>query len=81
MEAYAVAVQRVAPRNGKPERDFVVGLRYVDDLERRADEWRILSRVCTLEWTRRDEVLPGWTFPDDVVRGQHSTDDVVFASR
>jgi hypothetical protein len=30
--------------------DFIVGGRYLDVLEKRGDEWRILSRVATAEW-------------------------------
>jgi SnoaL-like domain len=34
-ESYIVAHHRLAAREAKPERDYVVGLRYVDDFERR----------------------------------------------
>jgi hypothetical protein len=77
-EAYTLAFHRLAPSGERPARDYVVALRYVDDFERRKDEWRIANRVCVYEFTRTDPVPPGWTFPADVLRGQHGPADVVF---
>jgi hypothetical protein len=39
-ESYLVAYHRLPPSSSKPERDFVVNLRYVDDFQRRSGGWR-----------------------------------------
>ena len=77
-EAYVLALARLARDGDTPERDNTVALRYVDDLERREGEWRILRRVCVYEWTRTDPVPPGWTFPDSFPRGRLDGLDPVF---
>jgi ketosteroid isomerase-like protein len=68
-ETYTIAFHRIAEREGRPARDHVVALRYVDRLERRAQEWRISDRTCVFEWTRTDPVTPGWDFTPEFVRG------------
>ncbi|MCU1366515.1 MAG: nuclear transport factor 2 family protein, partial [Ilumatobacteraceae bacterium] len=45
-EAYAVASHRLPATGDRPARDHVVGLRYIDDFERRDGTWRIADRVC-----------------------------------
>jgi hypothetical protein len=70
----------VAPRGEKPERDHVVGLRYVDDFEQRDGVWRIATRVCVFDWTRTDPVKPGWVFKDPFLRGRADGNDIVFAT-
>jgi SnoaL-like domain len=61
-----------------PGRDLVYGLRYVDDFERRAGEWRIARRVCAWDWHRVDRV-GGIPLPASYFRGHHSKDDPVYA--
>jgi hypothetical protein len=78
-ETYAMAMHRVPPRHGKPPRDHVVGLRYVDDFSRRNGGWRIANRICVFEWTRTDPVIAGWTFTEAFRRGRTDGSDVVFA--
>ncbi len=81
-ESYAVAYHRLCATRTKPERDFVVGLRYVDDFERRDGTWRIASRVCAFEWSRIDPVAPGgWVPTGSAVVGQIDGSDVVFAAK
>jgi SnoaL-like domain len=80
-EAYVLALARLAPSGDLPERDNTVALRYVDDLERRGGEWRILRRVCVYEWTRTDPVPPGWTFPGSFPRGRTDGLDPVFLAQ
>jgi hypothetical protein len=79
-EAYVLAHARLAATDDVPARDNTVALRYVDDLERRDGEWRILRRICVYEWTRTDEVPSGWTLPDNFLRGRADADDPVFLS-
>jgi len=79
-EAYCVAFHRLRPNRTKPARDFLVGLRYVDDFEERAAGWRIATRVCAFEWSRIDPVPDGgYEFPAGSRLGQFGADDVVFA--
>jgi hypothetical protein len=78
-EAYVLALARVAASDAQhPQRDNIVALRYIDDLERRANEWRILRRVCAYEWTRTDAVADGWRLPDTFLRGRRDADDIVY---
>ncbi|MCU1395689.1 MAG: nuclear transport factor 2 family protein [Ilumatobacteraceae bacterium] len=78
-ECYTVASHRLAARGERPARDHVVGLRYIDDFERRAGHWRIADRVCVFDWTRTDPVVDGWDFTDAFRLGRVDGDDVVFA--
>ena len=55
VETYAIAYMR--RDDAGTTWDLVQGLRYLDDLERRGDEWRISRRVLTVEWERRDVVV------------------------
>jgi hypothetical protein len=80
-EAYVLALARVAASDGKCERDNTVALRYIDDLERRDGEWRILRRVCVYEWTRTDDVPDGWSLPGNFARGRRDATDLIFADR
>lgn len=79
VESYCIAHHHLAASRTKPERDFNVGLRYVDDFERRDGQWRIAARVCAFEWSRIDSVAPdGWTPADTATRGHADASDVVF---
>lgn len=55
-EHYTVATHRLAADDNGPERDFITSVRYVDWLECRDGDWRILKRVLILDWTRIDPV-------------------------
>jgi SnoaL-like domain len=81
-ESYLVAYHRLAASRTKAERDYVVGLRYVDDFERRDDRvWRIAARVCVFEWSRIDVVAPGgWVPAGTATLGHPDGSDVVFAA-
>jgi 3-phenylpropionate/cinnamic acid dioxygenase small subunit len=79
-EAYAIAHHHLRAGHQKPERDFLVWLRYVDDFERREGEWRIACRVCIFEWSRIDAVNPSaYQFGETHRRGRADHEDVVFA--
>jgi 3-phenylpropionate/cinnamic acid dioxygenase small subunit len=80
-EAYTLAFHRLPVRGEKPERDFIVGLRYVDDFEVRDGDWRIANRVCVFEWSRMDPVPAGSNrFTAAFVMGSTEGDDAVFAA-
>jgi ketosteroid isomerase-like protein len=55
-EAYAVAYHR--QQLGGRAVDLVVGIRYLDELVRRSDQWLIRHRQVRREWTRSDAVVP-----------------------
>lgn len=78
-EAYVVAYHRKDPSGSAPGRDFVVGLRYVDDVERRDGAWRIARRVCAVDWSRMDAAGErGWPIPAGDLNGRAGGDDPVF---
>ena len=79
VESYCVAFHRVPARGSRPERDHVVGLRYVDDVVRTDSGWLIRARVCALDWSRTDPVPAGWSFPAGWSRGRTDDGDPVFA--
>lgn len=62
-ECYAIC-HHVQAENGQDTSDSVMGIRYLDRLERRNGEWRIARRELRWEWIRSDslEALdPDWT--------------------
>jgi len=80
-ESYLVANHRLPTSRTKPERDFVAGLRYVDDFERREGSWRIATRVCVFEWSRIDPVPPGGWVPSEAsIVGRRDRSDAVYAA-
>jgi hypothetical protein len=76
-ESYCVAYHRRAAVGREPAYDLVIGLRYVDRLERRDGEWRIADRLCVFDWTRRDDVTAEWEMGPEVVRGVAGPTDPV----
>lgn len=59
-EHYAQAFHRLPNADGQPARDLVINVRYVDRLERRAGEWRILRRTVIDEGQRAHPVGDPW---------------------
>ena len=56
------------------------GGRYLDRFERRDGQWKIARRLLVDEWSRIDEVPPGWAPPAGRV-GLRSKDDPVYTFR
>jgi 3-phenylpropionate/cinnamic acid dioxygenase small subunit len=54
-ETYALVYHRLAEESD--QEDFVVGVRYVDELARHGDGWWIVHRTAVLEWQRYDAVV------------------------
>ncbi|MER7278740.1 nuclear transport factor 2 family protein [Dactylosporangium sp. NPDC000244] len=52
-ETYGMAVHWGTPSDD-PKLNFTSGFRFVDVMERRCGEWRILERFASREWTRSD---------------------------
>jgi hypothetical protein len=78
-EAYAVAYHRLAARGEAPPRDYVVGLRYIDRIDRRDGRWAISNRVCALEWSRMDDITPGHELSADYTFGIPGPTDPLYA--
>ena len=78
-ETYGMAVHWGTPSD-RHDLNFTSGFRYVDVVEKRAGEWRILERYAYREWTRSDANLfipregPGPT-------GRRDRDDSVYRLR
>ena len=58
-EHYTISTHRIAADERGPERDFVVSGRYIDRMERRDREWRIVRRTMLVDFTRTDPVPAG----------------------
>jgi hypothetical protein len=52
-ETYGTAYH-LAGRAGDGPANFTTGFRYVDTMERRDGQWKILERVAVREWTRQE---------------------------
>jgi len=59
MESYTRAYHRIAASGTSPACDYVLNLRYVDHLERRAGRWGIVERVLVQDTERTDPVRGG----------------------
>ena len=73
-ETYAIG-HHVRAEAGQDVDDLVMGIRYLDRFERRADEWRIARREVRYEWQRLDTLDPRdptWTL------GQQDASDPVY---
>jgi hypothetical protein len=78
-ETYCVAYHRSTDRHPWGRADVTVGLRYVDELERRAGQWRILDRVVVHEWARRDPIEELVDLGDASQWGRRGTRDLSYA--
>jgi ketosteroid isomerase-like protein len=65
-EAYCRAYHRITATDAAPAFDWIVNLRYLDRMERRDGEWKIVDRLVVHDSDRRDlvagsgETSPGW---------------------
>ncbi|CAN5391508.1 nuclear transport factor 2 family protein [soil metagenome] len=78
VESYVLAYCHMAANETLPTRDNLVALRYVDDVTKVDGEWKILHRKCVYEWTRTDNVVPGWDFSEHFQRGTITREDPVY---
>jgi hypothetical protein len=72
-ETYCVAYHRL---RGKAV-DMVLGLRYVDQFERRQDIWRIADRAVVFEWGRTDGVN-AFEFTPEYLLGKRDSSDLAY---
>ena len=77
-EAYTLAFHRLPGSASKPERDYIVGLRYLDTFERRGGRWAIARRRCALDWHRIDPVGAVPAFPPGSLLGAAGPSDPLF---
>lgn len=77
-ESYGTAVHRGDSQY--PERNLVIGFRFVDILEKRDGDWRILRRVATTEWVSRHSEVNEWPIPPGMRRGQRDSSDIIYQS-
>jgi hypothetical protein len=76
VESYFNAYHRVPRPAG--DRDLIVGGRYVDRFERRANVWKISARTVVLDWSRSEPATQPWTSVDRFKRGERSRADFVY---
>jgi hypothetical protein len=75
-ESYFHAYHRVV--DGDIRRDIVTAGRYIDRMERRGREWRILHRVVVIDWFREYRDSADWakgTFGGPCMMGSRAPDD------
>ena len=77
-ESYCVAYHRRATRDNEQGHDLVIGLRYIDRMERKDNEWRIADRKCAFDWTRHDPINAKWDLPPEALRGSRDRSDPVY---
>jgi len=51
VETHLTSYHRIDTGNG-PARDLVIGVRYLDRMEKRGSEWRIAHRIMIYDWLR-----------------------------
>jgi hypothetical protein len=77
-EQYVRAYHRTAATEDGPAVDWILNLRYVDQLTRRAGEWRIAHRRCACESQRTDAVVGDAALGPEWLRGTRGPDDVSY---
>lgn len=76
VETYARAVERHLTDPPGGLRDDVVGLRYLDRMERRASgRWLIAHRTVIIDWTQSRAVDAGWLAEQPLTRGRRDAED------
>lgn len=79
-EHYVVSYHRCPARDGQAAADLTALARYVDRLERRAGEWRIIRRLVIIDTDRSDAAPASWA-PASLLRGRRGTDDPSYQLR
>lgn len=80
-ETYVVAYHLMATEAGD-QAEMVVGGRYVDQFERRKNEWRIASRLFVHDWNQNGAATVQWDgglYAQLNVRGRHDRNDPSYA--
>ena len=75
-ESYGISIH--TSTSDEPERNLLVGFRYVDRFEQRDGNWRIAKRVATTDWTRVAPPEDRWPLPDGIPVGRRDRSDAVY---
>jgi hypothetical protein len=75
-ETYLLACHRLEREDA--DYDEIVGGRYVDRLEFRDGEWKIVHRVLVHDWSRTDPVGEIWSAAHAFVQGRRDEDDLTY---
>jgi len=79
VETYFQAYDRWGQYDEKGARDFIIGGRYLDTMEKRGKEWRIIKRVVIFDYFRDFEDTGNWkaskTVNEHRTLGARSPDD------
>ena len=74
-EAYCRAKHHTKQTDDAPASDWILNLRYVDRMERRAGEWRIAERVVVVDSARTDPVIGDPALGTEWVQGTRDRTD------
>ena len=80
VDTYCVAHHLSKPDDSGQANDMVLGLRYVDRFERRANAWLIAKRVCAFDWVYRvpfNASDRSW-FAEDFTVGARDRSDITY---
>jgi hypothetical protein len=76
-ETYGISIHRGDP--AKPHQNLATSFRYLDRFERRADVWKIASRVAIGEWSIRLPSDTWWEIPESHVKSRRDASDPLYA--
>lgn len=77
-ESYFIAIHLMTTPDGPKE--LTVAGRYLDQMEKHQDEWKIKLRRCVFDWNRLTDASPSPTAdPDPRHLGKHFPDDDSYA--
>ncbi len=80
VETYCWAYHLLDGEDGR-QSDLIVGGRYLDQFERRKDQWRIAERIWVLDWNQNQPASCQWDtglYIEMRNRGGHYPDDISY---
>lgn len=77
VETYGISVHRGDP--AKPHQNLATAFRYLDRFERRANVWKIASRVAIGEWSLRLPSGAWWEIPESHAKSRRDAGDPLYA--
>jgi hypothetical protein len=78
-DGHAVSESLTFAYHRLPDEHYLLGIRYLDDFERRAGEWRIARRKVAYDWSIRQPATAADELPAHYPRGTRGPDDMVYA--
>lgn len=83
VETYGQNFHSMRGDDGAPDYDFIHGARYLDKMEKRGGEWRIIDRVIMIEWVTQGarpwDAATGVLGSTDIPIGARRPDDLMYA--